>query len=63
MVQPFEKLVEGVVKDEFIKNWLDLLCFLLSGLPANGTIAAEVCCSSFVPCTRNCNVLQCLFCA
>jgi hypothetical protein len=42
MVQPFEKLVEGVIKDPFIKNWLDLLCFLLSGLPANGTIAAEV---------------------
>jgi hypothetical protein len=30
------------VKDPFIRNWLDLLCFLLSGLPANGTIAAEV---------------------
>lgn len=25
-----------------MRNWLDLLCFLLSGLPANGTIAAEV---------------------
>jgi len=25
-----------------VLNWLDLLCFLLSGLPANGTIAAEV---------------------
>ena len=43
MVQPFGTLVEGVVKDPFIKNWLDLLCFLLSGLPASGTIAAEVC--------------------
>jgi hypothetical protein len=30
------------VKDPFIRNWLDLLCFLLSGLPAKGTIAAEV---------------------
>jgi hypothetical protein len=30
------------IKDPFIRNWLDLLCFLLSGLPANGTIAAEV---------------------
>ncbi len=28
--------------DPFILNWLDLLCFLLSGLPASGTIAAEV---------------------
>jgi hypothetical protein len=31
------------VTDPFIKNWMNLLCFLLSGLPANGTIAAEVC--------------------
>lgn len=30
------------IQDPFIRNWLDLLCFLLSGLPANGTIAAEV---------------------
>jgi hypothetical protein len=30
------------VKDPFIRNWLDLLCFLLSGLAAEGTIAAEV---------------------
>lgn len=42
LVQPFGALVQGVVRDPFIKNWLDLLCFLLSGLPANGTIAAEV---------------------
>ena len=38
----FSDLVEGVVEDQFIKNWLDLLCFLLSGLDAKGTIAAEV---------------------
>lgn len=42
LVQPFSDLVKGIVRDPFIKNWLDLLCFLLSGLPANGTIAAEV---------------------
>lgn len=30
------------MNDPFLVNWLDLLCFLLSGLPANGTIAAEV---------------------
>ncbi|RMF21011.1 MAG: NAD(P)/FAD-dependent oxidoreductase [Cyanobacteria bacterium J083] len=35
-------LLEGVITDSFIRNWLDLLCFLLSGLPADGTIAAEV---------------------
>ncbi len=35
-------MIEGRVKDPFINNWLNLLCFLLSGLPANGTIAAEM---------------------
>lgn len=39
---PFSKVIEGRIKDPFIRNWLDLLCFLLSGLPADGTIAAEV---------------------
>ncbi|MBD2463583.1 NAD(P)/FAD-dependent oxidoreductase [Oscillatoria sp. FACHB-1407] len=39
---PFSNLLEGVVHDPFIRNWMDLLCFLLSGLPANGTLAAEM---------------------
>ncbi|MCL2926983.1 MAG: NAD(P)/FAD-dependent oxidoreductase [Trichodesmium sp. St19_bin2] len=38
----FSEILEGVVTDPFIRNWFDLLCFLLSGLPANGTSAAEV---------------------
>ncbi|KAK9810598.1 hypothetical protein WJX73_003386 [Symbiochloris irregularis] len=42
LLGPFSNVIEGVIKDPFIRNWLDLLCFLLSGLPANGTIAAEV---------------------
>ncbi|BDA51137.1 Prolycopene isomerase, chloroplastic [Coccomyxa sp. Obi] len=42
LVGPFSNVVDGVVRDEFVRNWLDLLSFLLSGLPANGTIAAEV---------------------
>ncbi len=39
---PFSRIMEGVIQDPFIRNWLNLLCFLLSGLPANGTSAAEV---------------------
>ena len=39
---PFSQFLEGVVQDPFIRNWLDLLCFMLSGLPANGTVAAEM---------------------
>ena len=38
----FSRLMEDVVHDPFIHNWLNLLCFLLSGLPADGTSAAEM---------------------
>ncbi|MEA5466174.1 phytoene desaturase family protein [Leptothoe sp. PORK10 BA2] len=39
---PFSRIMDGIVRDEFTRHWLDMLCFLLSGLPAEGTIAAEV---------------------
>ena len=39
---PFSRLRDRVVTDPFIRNWLDLLCFLLSGLTATGTSAAEM---------------------
>jgi len=38
----FSQIMNDVVQDEFIRNWLDLLCFLLSGLPASGTSGAEM---------------------
>jgi phytoene dehydrogenase-like protein len=42
LTAPFSRILEGVVQDPFIRNWLDLLCFMLSGLPASGTITAEI---------------------
>lgn len=39
---PFSKIMDGTIRDPFIRNWLDMLCFLLSGLPAEGTSTAEV---------------------
>ncbi len=42
LTSPFSKIMDGVVTDPFIRNWLDLLCFLLSGLPASGTVGAEM---------------------
>ncbi len=39
---PFSRIMDEVITDPFIRNWLDMLCFLLSGLPASGTSAAEV---------------------
>lgn len=39
---PKSQVLDSSVTDPFIKNWMNLLCFLLSGMPADGTIAAEV---------------------
>ena len=39
---PFSKVMDGTVRDPFVRNWLNMLCFLLSGLPAEGTSTAEV---------------------
>ena len=30
------------IKHPFIRNWMEVLCFLLSGAPAGGTLAAEI---------------------
>lgn len=50
LTQPFQTILNevGIAGDSsntttaFVQNWLDLLCFCLSGLPANGTITAEM---------------------
>lgn len=43
LLGPYSNVLNKLdVKEKFIRNWLDMLCFLLSGLPANGTITAEV---------------------
>ena len=39
---PFSKIMDGTIRDPFVRNWLNMLCFLLSGLPAEGTSTAEV---------------------
>lgn len=43
LLRPFSEIIDSLdLKDPFIRNWLDLLCFLLSGLKADGTLAAEI---------------------
>ncbi len=43
LTKPFSTIINNAgVDKEFIRQWLDLLCFCLSGLPANGTITAEM---------------------
>jgi|EP00970_Alexandrium_tamarense_P009881 phytoene dehydrogenase-like protein len=43
LTKPFSNIInEAGVKDTFIRNWLDVLCFCLSGVPSDGTITAEM---------------------
>ena len=38
---PFELIMDEMkIENKFVKNWLDMLCFLLQGLPATGTMNA-----------------------
>ena len=32
LIGPFSNVIDGVITDKFIRNWLDLLSFLLSGM-------------------------------
>ncbi|WP_017301038.1 phytoene desaturase family protein [Nodosilinea nodulosa] len=40
--QPFSAVLDRTIRDPFIRHWMNLLCFLLSGLPAEGTSTAEM---------------------
>ena len=43
LTQPYSEVLKRTgVKNNFLKNWIDLLCFCMSGLPASGTISAEM---------------------
>lgn len=43
LTTPFQSILDSSgIQKGFTKNWLDLLCFCLSGLPADGTITAEM---------------------
>ena len=43
LTKSFQTIVNDAgVTNSFTRNWLDLLCFCLSGLPADGTITAEM---------------------
>ena len=44
LTKPFQSVLSnsGITQSSFTQNWLDLLCFCLSGLDAKGTITAEM---------------------
>ena len=42
LLKPYSDVIKGTVTHPFLLRWMDLLCFLLSGAPASGTLAAEI---------------------
>lgn len=43
LTTPFQTIIDkSKVSTSFLQNWMDLLCFCLSGLPSKGTITAEM---------------------
>ena len=43
IMAPYSKFMDANdIKHPFIRNWMEVLCFLLSGAPASGTLAAEI---------------------
>ncbi|KGN56258.1 prolycopene isomerase, chloroplastic [Cucumis sativus] len=43
LLRPFSEIIDSLeLKDPFIRNWLDLLAFLLAGVKTNGILSAEM---------------------
>ncbi|KAK9162047.1 hypothetical protein Syun_002949 [Stephania yunnanensis] len=43
LLRPFSEILDSLnIKDPFVRNWVDLLCFLLAGVKSNGTLSAEM---------------------
>ncbi|XP_058097667.1 prolycopene isomerase, chloroplastic [Magnolia sinica] len=43
LLRPFSEIIDSLeLKDPFVRNWVDLLCFLLAGVRSNGTLSAEM---------------------
>ncbi|XP_054776596.1 prolycopene isomerase, chloroplastic [Prosopis cineraria] len=43
LLRPFSEIIDSLeLKDTFIRNWVDLLSFLLAGVKSNGILSAEM---------------------
>ncbi|KAL6964454.1 hypothetical protein U1Q18_035507 [Sarracenia purpurea var. burkii] len=43
LLRPFSEIIDSLeLKDPFIRNWIDLLSFLLAGVKSNGVLSAEM---------------------
>lgn len=43
LLRPFSEIMDSLaLKEPFVRNWIDLLCFLLAGVKSNGALSAEI---------------------
>lgn len=43
LLRPFSEIIDSLeLNDPFIRNWIDLLAFLLAGVKSNGILSAEM---------------------
>lgn len=43
LLRPFSEIIDSLeLKDPFIRNWIDLLSFLLAGVKSDGVLSAEM---------------------
>lgn len=43
LLRPFSEIIDSLeLKDPFIRNWVDLLAFLLAGVKSNAILSAEM---------------------
>ncbi|XP_043720205.1 prolycopene isomerase, chloroplastic [Telopea speciosissima] len=43
LLRPFSEIIDSLeLNNPFVRNWVDLLCFLLAGVKSNGTLSAEM---------------------
>ena len=43
LLRPFSEIIDSLgLKDPFVRNWVDLLAFLLAGVKSNGILSAEM---------------------
>lgn len=57
LLRPFSEIVDSLgLKDPFIRNWIDLLAFLLAGVKSNGILSAQM--VTIYPQNRNYNLMS-----
>ncbi|KAL8489888.1 hypothetical protein ACS0TY_025684 [Phlomoides rotata] len=43
LLRPFSEIIDSLkLKDPFVRNWIDLLSFLLAGVKSDGVLSAEM---------------------